>query len=1501
MSNKKLIRVMANVAECGSDDFSFKNCSREDRRKLKETPFKDLSVARRALGHVKRTRVETISSCMRDSGFQDPLTPRQQRDIQQRNAARSRVKEAYKQQPKLQRERDVLRLRDKRVPIEPQVGRFMPALAGAGVALVGCKLFSFLSRSDKLINDLSKVLACFKDTAKSLKRHLGKVLWALPLVMTVYYALTNFSNLSFPLVTAVVSALSAVVGPVLWKHISKFFPGGDIVSQTSFANAASKLLATAFTFSVFGKRRISANTVTEFCKRISILERSATGWDTFLQWVMSAIEVLVNAVRKVFGKERIDLFMKTHSAVKLWMRKVDSLVFSEAVAGEINGDKLDEMVTLIRDGYGFKELYRGTPMSRSVDDALAKISSALQPYLGSLNARNNFRFEPAACMLRGAPGIGKTLMAMPFCAAIMLQSGLLPQGSTFEDVAKNVWQKGTSEYWNSYSNQICLVMDDAFQSRADPSDKENEYLSIIRMVGTWSFPLNFADLASKGKVFFGSKFVFGTTNLRSIDSEAKIVLQEPEAVVRRINFPYELRVCSQYLEGNRLDYAAFERELLRCSEENVGIDAFPWHIWEVQKHDFIHGTSFGPWRPIRELISDIVLDLKRRNENHNVTKDFLHKFVKGFDVTCQSGRILRTGQFVMDFHKEFEAYISELRMGHKIVFSLAIFASASIFWYVAFKAVKAVLGLVWGFLSDLFGNKGKKTPRLQSNRPLGVKHKRVLATDLRLQSPDSTVASNVYANTYKILLRLNSGGDYVVGQICFVMSDLALQPEHFTKTIREMLQGGEIEYDSLITLRNAINSEHTITISVQHYLGLRRQTFVDDDLEFIKFVNVRAHRNVVSSFILERDVKYIGGVRGRLDVCEVDDRKNVVPANKRMVHVLSSLAYGEDLRFAGRRVRKYFSYGAPTSPGDCGAPLCLLDNSSYSGRTAIGIHVAGAVSRMTGYSTVVTQEKIKAAIDFFDVIKDDFEEDLRSRGIALQAGNELPFSTSGSFLPIGVVDRAVSISPKTSYYVTDLYGRFGDYDCFPAPLSSVYRGGVIVHPMENAVRPYSTPVRIYEQVWLSQAVHVAMKPLTMITKDYSRRIYTFEEAVLGVPQEKFRSIPRGTAAGYPYVLDVKNGKKEFFGEEQDYDLNSMKALELRGRVGYIECKAKANVRLSHVFVDFLKDELRPVAKVQAAATRLISSAPLDYTIVWRMYFGAFSSAVMRNCVLTGMAPGICVYTDWDVLVNKLCEKGPLVFDGDFKAFDSSEQPVIHNLILDYVNLWYNDGELNQRVRKVLWLDLCHSRHIGGLGRDQRHIYQWNKSLPSGHPFTTIVNSMYSLILIVSAYITLTGDSVDFWKYVSTVTYGDDNVSNVSEVVSSKFNQETVAGALEKEFDVIYTSGTKDGTLVQFLDMSEVTFLKRRFVLRDDVWLCPLELNSFLYVSYWCKNKKLENKIVLDVLEMALEELSMHDQHTWQQYAPLIQRVMLDREHVSNAPIDQMQYLSLVRSRSDNWY
>jgi len=92
-----------------------------------------------------------------------------------------------------------------------------------------------------------------------------------------------------------------------------------------------------------------------------------------------------------------------------------------------------------------------------------------------------------------------------------------------------------------------------------------------------------------------------------------------------------------------------------------------------------------------------------------------------------------------------------------------------------------------------------------------------------------------------------------------------------------------------------------------------------------------------------------------------------------------------------------------------------------------------------------------------------------------------------------------------------------------------------------------------------------------------------------------------------------------------------------------------------------------------------------------------------------------------------------------------------------------------------------------------------------------------------------------------------------------------------------------------------------FFLTAKKWLCPLELTSFLYVHYWCKNRKLETQILISNLENSLEELSLHPQEVWDAHASDIKALLQTFGKTTNVPCDRQSYQALVLSRTEDWY
>lgn len=1469
---------------------------------------------------------------------------REEREELQRQAARERSEKERKSVPKEERMRKIKDGRDKRlgVMIDHQSGRLIATSAALGGVAVGFalnKIGNALQGAVKTGNDFFQM---FKDFKESIKRVAKKTLWLVPFVMATYFLYLKTRSNGILTLACVSLAMAKLLPKKLWNIISPFFNEEKVVLQSA-SSAMAKLLSTVLCFSIF-KDKVKPGTVSELMKRVALLERSSNGWEAFIKWVVSGTEVCLNALRKMFGKQRIDLCDQSEKPIRAWAIEIDKVTHKINVCdGEFDNTVINKIVELYTHGHTLKNLVRGSPQETLVNKYLLHLEHLLQPFAGSLNAQYNFRVQPECAIFTGAPGIGKTVLTLYICAAVLKRSGLLNQNASQSEFMSNVWQRCAGPFWNSYAGQHCMIIDDIFQWKGDPTDAENQFMTLIKAVSSWSYPLEFADVASKGKNFFSSKFILGTCNTVSIDAMARNFVHEPEAVTRRIDHPYKMVLNAEFADANgRLDYTKFQRAMSIAADSGSGMERFPWHIWTLYKHDFLTGVTSSVPVSLKEVVENISVSLKNKLTSHHKDKEAVMDFFSGiesasspeilpqagvfykvplpreyadgeenyfcfFDEACPEARAkaynLETLSWWQNFKCQWKMWRRDFLKADLLISCFFGVMSMAIVVAIYIAAIRTGLTIARNLFATIFGRKNMGDDdniEVQSNRP-STKAKKGKPSSVVPQSGQMQIMMNALDNTYKLIIE-SEDGRLPLGQLIFVNDRLAVCPAHFTNfALRKHLEDGVVKLDDKVLFVHATQGDYKFSLSVSKFLALKRHTLTDMDVDFVVVDGHRAHRNIENYFLTEKQLRYVGGERCRFDVVKVGVSRPVLEKPTQHMTILERVEYGENLHFNGRKLDRYFKYRNLSEYGDCGASLAIFDNSSYSAHTIFGIHVAFNAVHTLGYCAVVTTEMIAQARTALKTLDDKFMQDLQSREIECQSGDVLPFETAGSFLPIGILSRSINLAPRSSYFPTELYGIFGEYDSKPAALRPVFRDEKLVYPMLNAVKPYSSPVIDYDDEDFDFIAHVAYRKLTELTnRTHVKRIFTFEEAVKGIPELKFRSIPRQTAAGFPYCYTVSSGKTEFFGEGQEYDLDNDMALRLRCRVEHILSSARKGERLAVVYNDFLKDELRSAEKVEAVATRLISSAPLDYVIAWRMYFGDFSAYFMRNNIDTGMAPGICCYTDWGKLAEHLSSKGANVFAGDFKGFDASEQPCVFKYILKYINEWYDDGAENALVREVLWADLEHSRHLGGDGTNQRYLYQWNKSLPSGHPFTTIVNSMYSLFLLTACYIKLTGDWIGFWNNISPITYGDDNVVNVAVEFTGVYNQTTVAHAMSKFFQVIYTSDDKTADLSTVKTLRDVSFLKRRFFLDENFWNCPLELDSFLYCSYWCKNKRLKNKIIMDELENCLEELSLHPSSVWDKYAAVVYNE-LRMFKVPNAPCERKEYLKIVRSRADDWY
>lgn len=770
---------------------------------------------------------------------------------------------------------------------------------------------------------------------------------------------------------------------------------------------------------------------------------------------------------------------------------------------------------------------------------------------------------------------------------------------------------------------------------------------------------------------------------------------------------------------------------------------------------------------------------------------------------------------------------------------------------------------------------------IQSNEPTLLKFKHVkvegrtvIESDIVRQGDGygDDIANGCARNIYQIRVEAPEGIQ-TLGQFLMVRGTVGLMPQHFISMIEEAMGSDHYDDTAKVVCTNAHNSSMYVKYTVKQFLNFKRNSAKDMDCVAVNFESLRAHRDITKHFITQADLKSLSHIRIRIDTFE--GREHFVHRIRHMVAKRHDrLEYG--VGPTSQVIADSFEYTGYTKCGDCGGMATLQEFPSNCGRRIIGLHIAGNEKTGVGFCNIVTTENLNALIASFKVPEEYFPQ---GDSTAVLADAPIP----GSFLGLNVAAKPHSMNPFTSLLKTPLHNAWGVNPKVPAKLGPfVNKAGEHIVPMAKALEGYASPVLHFDKEKVKAACYHAFTPTREATADtekYPRKVFTFEEAVAGIEGTNINGIPRGTSPGYPHIVEGMTSKRPFFGAEGEYTFDTTKAKEMKTEVQRIINDAANNIRNPHFYTDFLKDELRAPEKVQAGKTRLISASPMSYVIAFRMYFLAFTSAVQDTRIRNGVAVGINHYKEWDELAKRMKSKGKCCGAGDFSGFDTDGQPQIQWGILDEINAWYDDGPVNALIRTILWLEVVHSRHFGGLDGKSEIFYQWNKNMSSGHPATSIINSFYVLVLFNLCWADIMGDiaAFDFWNKVYICAYGDDNILNIDEEVIDKFNQSSVTNSMKK-FGMTYTNENKTGEVADYRPLEEISFLKRSFRYDNTAkrYVGPIELESALYTSYWCRSARHKQQNTKDNLEFSWLELALHEPEVWDKYAPEMRTIARER-------------------------
>jgi hypothetical protein len=578
----------------------------------------------------------------------------------------------------------------------------------------------------------------------------------------------------------------------------------------------------------------------------------------------------------------------------------------------------------------------------------------------------------------------------------------------------------------------------------------------------------------------------------------------------------------------------------------------------------------------------------------------------------------------------------------------------------------------------------------------------------------------------------------------------------------------------------------------------------------------------------------------------------------------SGVVYAKD----GSVHNQIFTYYADTINGDCGSMIMYTGDYAKHTERIIGIHMGGNNDGPTkrGFASILTREVL-------DKMLLEFEPEPRLGELEVTEETGL-LDEETSHVVTRTVDKPVFQSMKTCIKKSAIHGMLEEPSKRPAILSK--------KALNKALKKQDALNVTLNEDDLEACADHAFESLNKCIKHRGRKL-TFEEAIVGLPELKsFRKIDRSTSVGWPLCHDpeIFDGKRSMLGYGEEYDLNNPKLLEIRRKVEASIARLENGEVPDVVFMDMMKDENRPNESVDAMKTRLIAACPFEWTIIYRMYYGAVCNDIIEGRIDNECCVGINpLGKEWDYLSRTLKKYGQHVVAGDFSSFDNSQTCQAIEATMGVMNrLTGHTGERDQMVLAGLSVTISQAQHIVG-----NKIFENTHGMPSGNPMTTIINCIFGMIMFRMAWLRLMKPEYNsrrealrgFKSNVELKMYGDDNIQNISKWAIKRYNQRTLMMVFP-ELGLGYTSDKKDDLdppAWRLLDLC--TFLKRGFRFDDPLqrWVAPLDQKTIFSMLDWTKKGASADSITLDNCENACREWVLHGKQYYDVQAQRLQAVV----------------------------
>jgi len=387
-------------------------------------------------------------------------------------------------------------------------------------------------------------------------------------------------------------------------------------------------------------------------------------------------------------------------------------------------------------------------------------------------------------------------------------------------------------------------------------------------------------------------------------------------------------------------------------------------------------------------------------------------------------------------------------------------------------------------------------------------------------------------------------------------------------------------------------------------------------------------------------------------------------------------------------------------PGYCGS--IIMDMSLE--RPIIGMHVAGVDGCKTGLAERLVRESFYTAPSREHPVVDITDLDLDDVALAQVDITSMVFGQ-------GVVPpkMASSQSGETQYTKSILHNKVYQNITEPMPLTKHDPRMKGADPLALGCTKHGLVSRQFKRATTDQVrEHYSLKILTLckpLRQDVG--VLSYQEAICGVQERpEFSALEWKSSEGFPFQKQRPIGCKSkawLFDMEQTTRGMVLKGIykPLQDMMQTEIAMRKRGIQCDVINVDCLKDTCEVFEKARTPGkTRVFSTCPVQYLIVFKRYFGDFMAAFKANRIYTEHAIGINVDGgQWTQLAKYIQEVGPSIMAGDYSHFGYTLNSDFMNAAFDIMLAWYDKYSVSpthdedQIVRGVLASEAINPQHL----------------------------------------------------------------------------------------------------------------------------------------------------------------------------------------------------------------